>query len=147
MAEQGGLIFHVNNEEISDAVIVGKCPTLKHAIVFCADLSQIPYQDLAFQLDMEYKHFTRCMNVNDDRHFPPDKFNDLMDVAGNEVPLRWLALKRGYGLHRLKTAVELENEELRKKVEMMERERLAVVSFFKSGEIDVNLPVVTGKVQ
>jgi len=55
-------------------------------------------------------------------HFPPDKLNLFMDIAGNEAPLMWLLHSRGYdvnSLHLLETATE-------KKLRMSQEENAAL---------------------
>lgn len=43
-------------------------------------------------------------------HFPHEKFEQLMDRCGNDVPLLWLADRRGYELRRKLSAVEQDLE-------------------------------------
>lgn len=57
-------------------------------------------------------------------NYPINRLSQFMDVVGNEILLRYLAWERGYGLVRLQSEVERENEflkqekaELEKKVE------------------------------
>lgn len=53
-------------------------------------------------------------------HFPQERLEKLMDVCGNEVPLRWLSLRRGYELTPMLTEMER-----RLLVEKAEKDRLA----------------------
>lgn len=51
---------------------------------------------------------------------------ELMDLCGNESPLHWLLLRRGYDprrLQRLETELEQENRLLRERLAMLEAER------------------------
>lgn len=136
--EQGNLVFQKKPEAVPEVTVV-KCKDMKAAVRMCVEVSGIEVQDVAFQLGIETGHLNRMLNPNDDRHFPLNKLNDLMSVTGNEVPLEWLARTRGYKLERLKSKVEEENEELRQRIEHMERERHAIASFFRSAGIDVKL--------
>jgi len=139
MTDQGNLIFReVSREEIPDSAIL-KCKEMKAALRMCVEQSGMELQDVAFRLNIEYGHLKRMLNANDDRHFPMDRLNDLMTICGNEIPLRWLALSRGYGLHRLKTKLEEENEHLRSELEAMQRERGAIAGFFRDAGIDVKV--------
>lgn len=47
------------------------------------------------------------------------------------IPLRWLALKRGYGLHRLKSALEVENEKLKAELEEERKKREIILETFR----------------
>jgi len=54
-----------------------------------------------------------------------------MEVCGNEIPLRWLALSRGYGLFRLKSEVELENERLKAELSAQEAKLATIMEFMQ----------------
>ena len=62
-------------------------------------------------LRMEKAAFSKALGGSN--HFPSGKLDQLCDVLGNEVVLRWWALRRGYGLVKLKSTLEEENEQLR----------------------------------
>lgn len=131
--EQGNLAFSANaNEEISDALILN-CKTLRQALRLCIEVSGHELKDIAFQLNLLENHLSRMLSDNpeDKRHFPPDLISTLMDVCRNEIPLRWQALRRGYGLHRLRSAVELENEFLKAEIEQREKEMEVVKNFLR----------------
>jgi len=65
-------------------------------------------------LGIDAGHWTRISKG--EAHFPQEKLNALMDFCGNEVPLIWLADRRGYELKPLMTSLEKENAELRAKI-------------------------------
>lgn len=55
-----------------------------------------------------------------------EQLDKLMTRCGNEAPLHWLLLKRGYdprSLRRIETDIERENRELRERLVAMESER------------------------
>ena len=55
-----------------------------------------------------------------------DQLDKLMDRCGNEAPLFWLLLRRGYdprSLRRIESDVERENRELRERLSAVEQER------------------------
>jgi hypothetical protein len=57
-------------------------------------------------------------------HFPHDKLNTFMDIAGNEVPMLWLLQSRGYQLESLRkteTATERELRLVREENEALRR--------------------------
>src|SRR6266498_1378239 len=114
MAEQGAFPFVEKKEEISESLI-RKSRDMKSAIKLSIEVSGLPLKDVAYHLGMPDKTLSRMLadNPEDNRHFPPDKIPELMNITQNEIPLRWLALSRGYGLFRLKSEVEIENERLK----------------------------------
>lgn len=124
--EQGSLRLAHGKEDVSDSV-VSRCKDFRAAIRLCIESSGLAPKDVAFQLNIDKGHLSRMIGQEDDpRHFPPELLIKLMDVCENEVPLRWLALKRNYGLHRLKSAQDLiieklerENHEKDRKIAMM----------------------------
>ena len=129
--EQGSIIFQVKNEEISDEMISRK-KDLRSAIRLCIEVSGIAPKEIAFSLNIDSGHLSRMINTSDDpRHFSPERLNDLMDICGNEIPLRWQALHRGYGLFRLKTELEMENEKLRGALVEAEKEKELMLKLFK----------------
>jgi hypothetical protein len=130
---QGGLPFIATTQEISDAEIMRRCQSLRDALRVCVDLSGLCPKEIAFALDIDQAHFSRMIHPADDkRHFPPDLFMKLMEVCGNEVPLRFLALSCGYGLHRLKSELERENDELKAALVEQERKLETITEFLKT---------------
>lgn len=129
---QGSLPFVEKKEEVPDVTIL-RCRDLKAAIRLCYEVSGLPLKELAFHLEIDERHLTRMManNPNDQRHFPQDALQRLMDVCQNEIPLRWLALTRGYGLHKLKSELEVENETLRRQLQEQQREMETVKKWMK----------------
>lgn len=121
-----------NQEEISDQVIA-RHDDPKALLRFAAETSGRPLKAIADDISMDDKQFLRCLshNPNETRHFPFEHILDFMESIGNDIPLRWLALKRGFGLVRLKSAVELENEALRSQLADKEREMTIIKSFLK----------------
>lgn len=98
------------HEAIGDDVI-RRQPDLRAAIRLCVDVSGLLEKQVCLELTIDNGHWARIKKG--EAHFPPEKLNLLMDVCGNEIPLRWQNMKRGYGMVRLKSEVEVENELLR----------------------------------
>lgn len=123
--EQGALIFKKNQEDVSDAAVT-RCKDFRAALRLCIETSGIPLKEAAFAVGIQENHLSRMISPDGDRHFPPELIPKLMDVAGNEIPLRWLAQSRNYGLYRLKSAQDLiierlerENQEKDRKIALM----------------------------
>ncbi len=107
-----------NTEADVDDTTIARQPTLLAAIKLCIQTAGLQDNQVAAELSIQEAQFSRCMSGR--AHFPPNQLDALMDLCGNEVPLRWLALKRGYGLVRLKSAVEEELERERAKTAELE---------------------------
>lgn len=129
--EQGTLRLETKHQDVSDTAIL-RCKDLRGAIRLCIETSGLQVKEIAFELNINKDHLSRMVNTSDDpRHFPPERLNDLMTTCGNEIPLRWLAMSRGYGLYRLKTELELENERLRLELEEKQREHETILKVIR----------------
>jgi hypothetical protein len=113
------------------------------ALKACAMFSGKPLKVIAYELGIDQGHLSKMLNSHDDpRHFPHEKENLLMDVCGNEIPLLWALLARGYQppaeveqLHRVNAQLQAENGQLREKVEELQREQRMTVNIFKNLEV------------
>ena len=110
-------VVRASKVDISDEVI-SKRSSMREALRLCAELAPIDDKVIAAELEIDPAQWSRIKSGQ--AHFPDEKYNDVMDICGNEVPLRWLALSRGYGLIRLKSTVEAELETEREKVKQLE---------------------------
>ena len=130
--EQGNLHLNRRDSDLPDEYIL-RCRDLKHALKLCIEVSGLPFKDVAFQLDMPEKSISRMLadNPEEHRNFPPELINQLMEVCHNEIPLRWQALSRNYGLHRLKSSLEIENESLRQQLVEKEKEHATILKVIR----------------
>lgn len=79
-----------------DDVLVRQCDTLLDAIHLCIHLSKFKNYVLCDKLGIDRGHWTRMMQGQ--AHFPPNKLNELMKLAGNLAPLQWLSASMGIPL-------------------------------------------------
>jgi transcriptional regulator with XRE-family HTH domain len=80
-----------------DLESVRRQPSMTRSIVLAADLAGFRNdKDLARKLGMDPATWARIKSG--EGHFPQDKYELLFDEFGNEVPLIWLADRRGYVL-------------------------------------------------
>ena len=93
--------------------VVFQQPTFSAAIRLASSVSGLDEKQIYRELDIDAGHWTRI--THGEAHFPVDKLVRFMDLVGNEIPLMWLAHKRGRGL------VVLEGESAR--MLRIERER------------------------
>lgn len=84
--------------------VVFRQPTFSAAIRLAANVSGLDEKQIYRELDIDAGHWTRILNG--DAHFPVDKLERFMDIVGNEIPLQWLANRRGKGLVMLETEAQ-----------------------------------------
>lgn len=109
--------------EIPDEVVAAQ-PNLTAAINLCISASGLEDKEIYIPLKIDKGHWTRIRQGN--AHFPVDQMEALMLLCGNDVPLRWIARRRGFDLkaredHKDKKLRELEqeNESLRKEIDTL----------------------------
>ena len=95
--EQGhlALVRTPQQTELS-ADSIAKQKTLLGAINLCITESALEDKEIYLALEIDAGHFSNLRKGNG--HFPTNKIEALMDLCGNEIPLIWLANKRGYAL-------------------------------------------------
>lgn len=107
-----------------DPDLIARQPSLTRALVLCQTLSG--HEDKRFVgshgVCQSAAQFSRIM-VNGQHHFPQDKLNLFMDLAGNEAPLMWLAYSRGYDLTTMRLRESETQRELRETREALAAER------------------------
>lgn len=77
--------------------VVFKQPSFSAAIRLAANCSGLEEKEIYVPLKIDASHWTRILNGKN-AHFPTDKLELFMDLVGNEIPLMWLAHRRGKGL-------------------------------------------------
>lgn len=117
--------------QISDEV-VRSAGDMQTAVRFCILYSGKQLKEIAFELGIEASHMSRMVNPSDEpKHFPLNKLIQLMEVCGNEIPLRWLCLRRGYPTPRLVEDIQRENAVLKLDLERAGLERAQTINIFK----------------
>lgn len=103
-----------------DIQVVRRLPSMTRAICFAAELAGLENdKDQARALDIDAT--TWSLVKDGKRAFPHDRYEQMFDEFGNEVPLIWLADRRGYELKPLESELERrlrlereQNEQLQK---------------------------------
>lgn len=118
--------------EIADE-LVRELPDLRAAILACIKVSGLPLKAVAYDTGIEYSHLSKMVKGNsaDPRHFPPEKIDLLQDVCGNEIPLRWQMLRRGYPSPGEIRRMEAELARLRSELGKVRESAQQVVNVFK----------------
>lgn len=91
--------------QVVDLPAVRRLATMTKAIALCADLGGFE-NDKDFCRELEIDAPTWSQIQTGARYFPQDKYERLFEACGNEVPLQWLADRRGYVLVPKQTEME-----------------------------------------
>lgn len=112
-----------NASELPLSVII-KQQSLMGAISLCITESGLDDKEVYIPLDIDAGHWT-CIRKGT-KHFPVNKLTQLMDECGNEIPLLWLAYRRGYECTPMISSIEQEllkareeKSDLKKQVETL----------------------------
>lgn len=62
-------------------------------------------------------------------YFPACKLDALLDVVGNDIPLRWWARQRGFELKPLRSDLEKRNAALEERVRQLEHDMQVIVEY------------------
>lgn len=98
---------------------IARKKTLGKAIEFCAELGGHALdKTLQTELGVDKAQFSRWQSGQEGIVWP--KFENLMDICGNDAPLLWMLHQRGYDLHSLRklqseTERQLEAERQRRR--------------------------------
>jgi hypothetical protein len=101
-----------------DRAIVASQPDMSAAIVLTQTIAGLSDGEISDALKMDKAQWSRIKSGG--AHFPHDRLCMFMDACGNEVPLHWLAQRRGYELMPMETELE---RQLRVKEQENERIR------------------------
>ena len=107
-----------DNQDVSDAKLLS-LKDKQAALVLCMNVSCLEDKQIYGALGLNQAQFSRIKNGS--MHFPPNLEDQLMDICGNEIPLRYSALKRGKQLVPLRSTLEQKLED--KESELAEAQR------------------------
>ena len=115
------------SEETADQEILIRCKTFKDALRLAREKSGKSEQLISYELndkghkiDQSTLSLALSDNPSQKKNFPTEAIDDFVNIT-NEIPLRYLALKRGYGLIKLKSTLELELEKERAEKEELQK--------------------------
>lgn len=116
---QAGIPTTVTENEIAREKSLGG------AITLCAKAAGFELdKELQRELDVDKAQFSRWQSGAEGIVWP--KFVRLMDICGNDAPLRWMLHQRGYDLNSLRrreTELERELREAREEIDRLKAER------------------------
>lgn len=128
--------------EVSAEVIAG-IPSLRAAQKAAFLYSGRPLKAIASDLGIAEDRLSRMLNDSPTPlHMSPELYLPYMDVCGNEVPLIWLNMKRGYPTPRSVEALLAELERVKRELadlradnDRLVREAQHVVNVFKEVKV------------
>jgi len=116
-------------DDVSDNKILTNCKNFRDALAMAAEYAGKKSQEvIALQLqELGHKTITDSIissalskNPSQKRNIPTEAIDDFISLT-SIIPVRYLALKFGFGLYRLKTEIEKENEML--KMQLAEKDK------------------------
>ena len=113
-----------------DIAAIARKKTLGGAIELCAEVAGFELdKQLSTRLGVDKSQFSRWLSGEEGIKWP--KFDLVMDVCGNDVPVLWQLHQRGYDLHsvrKLESATERENRLLREENAALRRVMLGATA-------------------
>ena len=107
--------------------VICKQPNKLAAFTLAAQVSGLEEKEIYMPLGLDKATWSNTMSGK--FSFPTNKEEQFFDLVGNEIPLIWLAYRRGKGLHDLEDAKDRTIRELREKVQEQEREITTLVKY------------------
>ena len=109
---------------VSDDLIRSQ-PTFTAAIALAQIVAGLDDKQLYGPLGVDHAQWSRIRGGS--ANFPPNKLVDFMSLVGNNIPLQWLAFKRGFDLRPLRSDLERRVAELELKLQLAHRDKELIV--------------------
>jgi hypothetical protein len=131
---QGSLRLKVirEYETVVGIDIIKKRTDLRAAVRLACEASGLDDKVICLELDIDPGQWARIKSGK--AHFPDEKYNDLLDLLGNEIPLEWWANSRGYKLVKIRSRLEDELEEERQRTAELEM-KIALLKEIATGKV------------
>jgi hypothetical protein len=97
-----------------------KCRSSHHALLKCVEISDLTAKQIYSPLGIEQSQWSRI--IAGTAFLNPDLRSPLMELCGNDVPLLYEGIQRGYELTRVKTNLEARVAQL--EAELMDERRV-----------------------
>lgn len=126
--DQIPFLFKNSGIEVDDGAILQRA-NFKEALRFAKIISGHDEKHFALSLGIDPAQWSRIWA--NQGHFPTEKVDQFIQLCGNLIPPRYLALKFGYTLVPLQSALEIENQNLKEQIKKQAEELEAIKKFFK----------------
>lgn len=116
--------------------LVDEIPTMTEAIRCCIRVARLTDKQVYLEMGIDSGHWNRMMK--NQAYFPQDKLIELMNICGNDIPLRWLAAQRGYELKLAQSSFEELLEKERQEKNALKLQLDAITEILKKANFPVN---------
>lgn len=116
----------------ADLEYIKTLPNFRRAVRYSISLADLEPKQVYEPMEMDKAIWSRIDNGG--MSFPADEIGKLSKITQNDAPLLWLNHNAGYDIGQMvrqKSAVEVENERLRKENEELRKERDVIVRFIQ----------------
>ena len=127
MLSQVALPLH----EPVDSAVIRRLPSFMAAVDLCITAAGREPKQAYIELEIDKGQWSRIRAGQ--AHFPHDKLIALMDAMGNDIPLAWLAYRRGKGLHLLESEQQRLMREKDERIAEVERENRLMRELLQGG--------------
>lgn len=107
--------------------VIYRQPDRLSAIKLAVQVSGLDEKQIYMALGLDKATWSKIMSGR--FNFPTNKEEQFYDVVGNEIPLIWLAFRRGKGLHDLEDAKDARIRELETRVADQRKEIDTLVKY------------------
>lgn len=107
--------------------VIYRQPDMLSAVRLAIQVSGIDEKQIFMPLGIAKAQWSRILSGQ--AHFPTNKYEQFMSLTGNEIPLIWLAFRRGKGLHDLEDAKDKIIRELQERVAEQKKEIDTLVKY------------------
>ena len=128
--------------QTADGEILAGCKNFKDSLRMSllksgksAKVVAIQLQERGHKIDEPTLSLALSENPSQKKNFPSEAVDDFIDLT-TDIPRRYLALRGGCTLVRIKSEVELANEKLKATLAERDRELEAVTRFFQKAGIN-----------
>lgn len=114
-----------------DQEVVRRLPGMMDAISLCITVAGRVPKEAYLELGIDKGHWSKILSGQNG--FPCEKLEQLCDVMGNDIPLQWLAGRRGKGLHLLESEQQRQLRERDDRIRLLELREQALMDALRGG--------------
>ena len=107
--------------------LIARQQSMTAAVNLCITASGLGDKEIYITLGIDPGHWTRIKQGK--AHFPVDKLNELQDLCGNEIVLRWQNMSRGYRMVPIEDVKDQRIRELEQRVAEQTKEIETLIKY------------------
>jgi hypothetical protein len=107
--------------------VIYRQPDMLSALHLAVQVSGLDEKQIYLPLGLDKAQWSRILSGH--AHFPTNKWEQLISLLDNEIPLIWLAHRLGKGLHNLEDAKDKTIREQGEKIAELQREIATLVKY------------------